>query len=478
MIRAHGLQAQVSGAEKIDVPSYEMKKWFDTNYHFMVPEVRSDQEFSLREPVKAVEEFCEAKETLGLITKPVILGPLSFLSLAKPASGSDSSFVPLSLLDRLLPVYEELFSRLEQEGAKYIQLDEPVLVKDLPSQVSALITTITKRLKAAAPSVKIILATYFDSVEESLASFKEAVFDVLHVDLARGPKQLESVPEFIVANKLPWSLSLGLVDGRNIWRADLKEASDKVNYVVSILGKDRVLIGPSSSLLHVPFALAAERAVGRTISDEILSWMAFAVEKLHEIVAIEKISRNANSAESKELLSINDRLVHQITTSTLIHDQSVKDRINELQPENLKARSTSFTERIVKQHQVLGIPKYLPTTTIGSFPQTKEVRVKRAAFLKGLISQAEYDEFIKRETKLCIEFQERLDLDVLVHGEFERTDMVEFFGEKLKGYVFSRNGWVQSYGSRCVKPPIIYGDVSRPVQMTGTFSCLNYSTYV
>ncbi|KAI8815704.1 cobalamin-independent synthase [Fimicolochytrium jonesii] len=438
--------------EGVDVPAMEMKKWFDTNYHFIVPEFTENQQFKLATR-KPIEEFQEAK-ALGIKTRPVILGPITFLRLGKAAKGQN--FDPISLLDRLLPVYEELLRELASAGAEWVQLDEPVLTFDLPAEFKDLYAKAYKKLSGI-NGIKLLVANYFGRLGDNLEIVADLPINALHVDLVRAPEELDAVLK--VAQDKDFILSLGLINGRNIWKADLDAAIATAHRAVGLLGSDRVLVAPSCSMLHTPHSLEAEVKMDK----QILDWLSFSVEKLHELVVVAKAVDNGEDSV-KAALDANRKSMNARRTSPLIHDKVVQGEMKAV-TEDMFKRQSPFPTRAAAQQAKLNLPSF-PTTTVGSFPQTKEVRVARQKLKKGEWTVEEYDKFIKEETIKCIRFQESVGLDVLVHGEFERNDMVEYFGENLKGYVFSQNGWVQSYGSRCVKPPIIYGDVSRPNPMT------------
>eukprot|EP01133_Synstelium_polycarpum_P007056 gene7056-8211_t len=468
---------------KIDVGSMEMKKWFDTNYHYLVPEFIAGQTFSLDAHPKPVAEYLEAK-ALGIETRPVILGPLTFLLLGKSGDAAKpyaSRFDALVHLDALVQVYRQLFTQLYEAGVQSIQIDEPILCLDLiqdgvcpEDTLRAAYTTAYTAIRQACPNASILIATYFDEIRDNLSLITALPINALHVDLVRSSSsQLDSILETIPSS---WSLSIGIIDGRNIWKTNYKKNLETINKVITKLGKDRVIIAPSCSLLHTPHSLARE--VGK-VRPEVLDWLAFAVEKLGEIVFL---TRAANEAELKDDITFsvaslqseydaNQASFHSRSVSPLIHNQDVKARVESLTPD-MFCRKSAFPIRRAAQRERLALPALFPTTTIGSFPQTPEVRAARASMKSGKMTPEAYDTYIKAEIASCVEFQESCGLDVLVHGEFERTDMVEYFGEHLDGYVFTSNGWVQSYGSRCVKPPIIFGDVSRPAPMT-----LHYSTY-
>ncbi|MQA91676.1 MAG: 5-methyltetrahydropteroyltriglutamate--homocysteine S-methyltransferase [Gemmatimonas sp.] len=426
----------------------EMTKWFDTNYHYIVPELGAEQRFSLAS-TKPLDEFLEAK-ALGILTRPVLLGPVSFLLLSKAPNGDVR---PLDLLDSLLPVYGEVLARIAERGAEWVQLDEPYLACDLEDEARQAFATAYRVLAPTAP--KILLATYFGPLDDNLETAVGLPVAALHLDLVRGPGQFEAA---LAAAPDTLALSLGVIDGRNVWRADLDAAAEKVRRAVERLGSERVLVGPSCSLLHVPVDLGTEEE----LDDEARQWLAFARQKLDEVRAL------GDPAEAEGTFAASRAAREGRSTSPRIHDPEVERRLAEVTPAML-SRKHPFAERAAAQRQRLGLP-LLPTTTIGSFPQTLELRRARSALQTGTMSETEYDAFIADQIDGVVRFQEEAGLDVLVHGEPERSDMVEFFGERLNGFLFTRNGWVQSYGSRCVRPPIIFGDVSRPEPMTVRWS--------
>ncbi|HEY3454348.1 MAG TPA: 5-methyltetrahydropteroyltriglutamate--homocysteine S-methyltransferase [Bryobacteraceae bacterium] len=433
-------------SEGAGVTAMEMTKWFDTNYHYIVPEFEPGQAFHLASN-KAIDEFLEAK-ALGIHTRPVLLGPISFLLLGKSRS---PAFDPISLLPALVPVYEDVLRRLSDAGANWVQIDEPCLVLDLSEPARAAFAGTYSRLSAAAPRIKILIATYFDSLHSNLPTALALPVAGLHLDLVRAPGQLDAA---LAQAPSHLTLSLGVIDGRNIWKADLSHALSLVEQAVLALGSGRVFVAPSCSLLHVPVDLDAE-----TDLEEIKDWLAFARQKLHEVFTI-----CAATPELEANRASNERR----RVSIAIHDPEVKRRIANLNGQNHQ-RANPYPERRKKQQAALGLP-LIPTTTIGSFPQTKEVRAARAAQKAGKLSRNDYDSFLREQIEQAVHFQEDVELDVLVHGEFERNDMVEYFGEQLSGFAATSNGWVQSYGSRCVKPPIIFGDVKRLRPMTVEWS--------
>jgi len=452
---ARGLQEKGTDGAAIDVAAMEMTKWFDTNYHYIVPEFARGQRFTLAS-TKPIEEFGEAR-ALGIRTRPVLLGPVSFLLLGK---SEDPAMKPISLLGDLLPVYEEVLRRLAAAGAEWIQIDEPCLALDLDEATRAAYATAFARLAAAAPKLRLLVATYFEGLRENLATALKLPVAALHLDLVRAPGQLE---EAIAGAPKGMSLSLGVIDGRNIWRADLDRVLGAVERAVKALGSDRVMIAPSCSLIHTPVDLDFETA----LDADLRSWLAFAKQKAAEVVVLARAAREGRAAVASDL-GANREAMEKRRTSPRIHLDAVKKRSMDVTADMLRRRSP-YGERRKVQEKRLGLPDF-PTTTIGSFPQTGEVRAARAEFKAGRKSAADYDAFLRSETERTIRFQEQIGLDVLVHGEFERNDMVEYFGEQLDGFAFTKNGWVQSYGSRYVKPPVIYGDVRRPAAMTVAWS--------
>ncbi len=429
----------------------EMTKWFDTNYHYMVPEFARDQTFALSSR-KPIEEFEEAK-SLGFHTRPVLVGPVTFLKLGK---SHDVKFDPLTLLDRLLPVYVEVLQALAQHGADWVQIDEPCLVLDLDSVTRDALTHAYARFSAEVPALKIMLATYFGEIGDNLDTALALPVAGLHIDLKRAPDQLSQVAVRIRPDQV---LSLGVVDGRNIWRTDLSGTLDRITPVVKQLGLNRVQIAPSCSLLHVPIDLGLETDLDPDVKD----WLAFAVQKMSELATFGK-ALTQGRASVAQALSASDSAVIARDTSPKIHSAIVAKRMAGLAGAR-HSRKSAFAERAEIQRKAFDLPRF-PTTTIGSFPQTAHVRNARAAFACGDISQDKYEDFLRAETAEAIRWQEEIGLDVLVHGEFERNDMVQYFGEQLSGFAFTKHGWVQSYGSRYVRPPILFGDVARPKEMT------------
>ena len=450
---ARGLQRKATETTKaVDVPALEMVKWFDAIAHYVSPTFSHSTTFKLTGS-KPVDEYLEAK-ALGIETRPVVVGPVSFLYLGK--SDKDSlDLEPISLLKKLLPVYVELLKKLAAAGAKTVQIDEPTLVLDLPKNVQAAFKTAYDYFAAAEGLPELVLTTYFGDVRPNLDAIKGLKVAGYHFDFVRDPEQLESVASILNDKQ---TLSVGIVDGRNIWKNDFASSIAFVKKAIEKVGSaDRVVVAPSSSLLPTPVDLANEKK----LAPEIKNWFSFATQKLDEVVTIAKAVSGADVTEklAANAKSVKSRKEHEIT-----NDPAVRKRMSEI-TDDLTHRKSPFPKRLAVQKEEFHLPLF-PTTTIGSFPQTKEIRVTRNKFSKGKISKEEYTEFIKKQIQEVVKFQEDIGLDVLVHGEPERNDMVQYFGEKLRGFAFTTNGWVQSYGSRYVRPPIIVGDVSRPAPMT------------
>ncbi len=453
------LFAMARGYQKdgYDVTAMEMTKWFDTNYHYIVPEFTANQKFTLYNN-KVVNEFIEAKES-GFTAKPVLLGPVSYLLLGKE---KEEGFHRLELIKNLLPVYLEVLKKLDAANAHFIQFDEPCLSLNLTVAEQQVFTKTYQEIKNKFPQFHIVLASYFECYGENLQTALSLPIETLHLDLVRCPTQLDDIlaTDFV---KTKISLSLGIVDGRNIWKNDFQQSLSLINKAVSTIGAGRVWIAPSCSLIHSPCDLDLETN-DKILLPEIKQWLAFAKQKIDEVVTLKQLSIGGNPEAANIKLQSNIAANESRKTSALIHNTAVKNRVAAITEKDAQ-RTNDFSVRKIKQREVLHLPMF-PTTTIGSFPQTTEVRSWRAQFKKGELTQQKYDDLIAKETEGAIRWQEETGIDVLVHGEFERNDMVEYFGEQLAGFTFSKNGWVQSYGSRCVKPPIIYGDVSRPTPMT------------
>ncbi|VEI32614.1 5-methyltetrahydropteroyltriglutamate--homocysteine S-methyltransferase [Haemophilus parainfluenzae] len=431
----------------------EMTKWFDTNYHYLVPEFHKETQFKAN-PTHYVTQIREAK-ALGYDVKPTIVGPLTFLWLGKEKGAAFNRF---DLLTQLVPVYVEILNALAAEGVEYIQIDEPALTLDLPAEwisaYKAVYATFAEQVKA-----KLLLATYFGSVAEHADLLKALPVAGLHIDLVRAPEQLAAFADY---DKI---LSVGIIDGRNIWRANLNQVLDVVEPLKAKLG-DRLWIAPSCSLLHTPYDLEVETQL-QANKPELYQWLAFTLQKIQELRIIKTALEQDHEAVQAELAA-SQTAADARKNSCEIHRTCVAERLANL-PKNADQRKSPFAERIKLQNAWLNLP-LLPTTNIGSFPQTTAIRHARAAFKKGELSLADYETAMKKEIEFVVREQEKLDLDVLVHGEAERNDMVEYFGELLDGFAFTKFGWVQSYGSRCVKPPVIYGDVTRPEPMTVRWS--------
>jgi 5-methyltetrahydropteroyltriglutamate--homocysteine methyltransferase len=443
--------------EGFDATAMEMTKWFDTNYHYIVPEFVANQKFSWFSK-KIIHEFLEAK-AMGFTPKPVLISPVSYLLLGKE---KQEGFEKIDLLPNLLPVYFEVIEELMANGATHIQFDEPYLALDLTEKEQAAITTTYNSIAKKFPQLHIILANYFDCYGDNLAIVLDLPIQILHVDLVRCPSQLEDI---LITNftKSKTILSLGIVDGRNVWKNDFQNSLSIIQKVIDKIGKDRVWVAPSCSLIHSPCDLAFENNE-ESLRVEVKNWLAFAKQKVEEVVTLKQLANGENLDVVTIKLQENKEANQKRKTSTLIHNKAVKERLDTISEKDAQ-RKDNFQVRKVIQREALKLPLF-PTTTIGSFPQTAEVRSWRAKFKKGELTQQQYDDLIAKETEETIRWQEETEIDVLVHGEFERNDMVEYFGEQLEGFEFSKNGWVQSYGSRCVKPPIIYGDVFRLNPMT------------
>ena len=451
----------------VDVTAMEMTKWFDTNYHYMVPEFTEKTSFKLSS-TKIFDQYKEAKDQ-GIETRPVIVGPITFVRIGKKQAGFDAC--RCTLVPKLVPVYIEILKKLKDLGAQWVQIDEPAMVLDLEPQYRDAFKAAYKEIREAVPGLKIIVTSYFDTLRDNADTFFSAPVDAFHIDLCRGPgqantgannaeKDLDAALAKIPSGKI---LSVGVVDGRNIWKNDLSKSLKLVEKAVAKLGKDNVFVAGSSSLIHTPVDLNSEKEMDK----QIRSWLAYATQKLSEIATIAKGANQGKDAIAAEIKA-SDAVQEDRRTSTRIHDQKVKKRVEGITPD-MKQRKSPFAKRQQVQHKALNLPLY-PTTSIGSFPQTPEIRKARADHKAGTINDAKYKEAMQAEIRSVVEFQHEIGIDVLVHGEPERNDMVEYFGEQLAGFTFSKFGWVQSYGSRCVKPPIIFGDVSRPNPMTVEWS--------
>lgn len=426
----------------------EMTKWFDTNYHYLVPEFNAATQFKLAS-TRLFDEVAQAQQA-GHAVKAVLLGPLSFLYLGKE---KEAGFDRFSLLDALLPVYEQVLARLKQQGVEWVQIDEPILGLDLPDAWRNAFERAYWQLARSAP--KLLLATYFSPLSDNLRLACQLPVAGLHVDAVRSPQELTGVADWLSAHKV---LSVGIVDGRNIWRTDPDAALAALRPVVD-KNRGELWIAPSCSLLHVPFSLAAENK----LDVELKSWLAFAVEKLDELRVLRAVLEGREASVAEELKTARSAAAAR-RSSPRVHRADVALRLARSVAGD-DQRTSEFGHRQLVQRARFAFPA-LPTTTIGSFPQTTEIRAARAAFKRGELDAAGYREKMRAEIALAVRKQEALGIDVLVHGEAERNDMVEYFGEQLDGFAFTANGWVQSYGSRCVKPPVIFGDVARPAPMT------------
>lgn len=431
----------------VGVAAGEMTKWFDTNYHYIVPEFDAGTTFKL-DATGLLAQLAEAKAQ-GVRAKPVIIGPVTYLALGKAKDGSDR----LLLLPRLLAVYRELLAALAAAGAEWVQVDEPILMTELDAAWQEAFTTTYQSLNTGA--VKLLLAAYFSQLQDNLALVSKLPVQGVHLDAINARNEVEALIQNNPADRV---ISLGVVNGRNIWKTDLEATLDWLEPLGKRLG-ERLWIAPSCSLLHVPVDLDSERKMDA----EIRSWLAFAVQKLGEITVLATALTHGRAAVATELAA-NRAAIASRRNSTRVNNPAVKTAVAAITPD-MGRRQSPFVNRAATQAVLLNLPLY-PTTTIGSFPQTKEIRLARRAFKAGSIDEAAYIEAVHREIAHSVRAQETLGLDVLVHGEAERNDMVEYFGEQLEGYALSQAGWVQSYGSRCVKPPILFGDISRPKAMT------------
>jgi 5-methyltetrahydropteroyltriglutamate--homocysteine methyltransferase len=440
--------AMARGTEGI-VP-LELTKWFDTNYHYLVPELSAGQRFTLSS-TRPVDHFGDAR-TLGIKARPVLLGPVSFLLLSRYTGPGQN----LDLLPNLVPVYAEILSGLAAAGAEWVQIDEPVLGLDLDATQRGAFGPVYSALHDAAPTLRIVLTTYFSGLGDNLPTALTLPVSALHLDAVADPAQVEHA---IAAAPDSLALSLGVVDGRNVWRSDLEGNLRGLERAKGVLGAERLLIGPSCSLLHLPVDLDLEPS----IDTELRSWLAFAAQRLEEISVLARALNEGREAVADELRESSEAAESR-AASTRVHDPAVALRMASASPSQ-EQRSSGYSERRKKQTTQLGLP-LLPTTTIGSFPQTAEIRSLRSQHKSGRVDTAAYEAGMRAAIREVIGFQNDVELDVLVHGEPERNDMVEYFGDLLGGCLVTSNGWVQSYGSRCVKPPIIYGDITRPRPMT------------
>ena len=440
----HGVEAGVAAGE--------MTKWFDTNYHYIVPEFAADTTFRL-DPSRILAQLAEARAQ-GVAAKPVLLGPVSYLALGKVRDAAHPDLDRLSLLPRLLPVYTELLQALADAGVEWVQVDEPILVTELSPDWQHALNLAYHHLKSV--RIKVLLATYFGPLKENAWLAANLPVAGLHLDAIRGREDVKPLLNLLPTHKV---LSLGVIDGRNIWKTDLEAVLDWLEPVAVRLG-DRLWLAPSCSLLHVPVDLASEDG----LDAELKSWLAFARQKLDELRVLARAINEGRDAVRDELAG-NRQAIESRRRSPRVHNPAVQAALARCATEAATTRQSPYAVRTQRQRARFRLPMF-PTTTIGSFPQTAEIRQARRQFKAGEIDAAAYEQAMRAEVARCVREQETLGLDVLVHGEPERNDMVEYFGEQLEGYAFSRFGWVQSYGSRCVKPPILFGDISRPHPMT------------
>ncbi|HWR80755.1 MAG TPA: 5-methyltetrahydropteroyltriglutamate--homocysteine S-methyltransferase [Pseudomonas sp.] len=446
---ARGVSAGCCGAHAQPAAAQELTKWFDSNYHYLVPELTVDQHFQLS--WTQLFEEVEEGHALGHRLKPVLIGPLTYLWLGKVKG---AAFDKLDLLERLLPLYDQILQRLAEQGIEWVQIDEPILALDLPQDWKNAFERAYNILQRA-PCRKLI-ATYFGALEDNLGLAANLPVDGLHIDLVRAPEQFPLILDRLPAYKV---LSLGVVNGRNVWRTDLAAVLEVLQQAAERLGS-RLWVAPSCSLLHCPVDLEREDQ----LDGELKSWLAFAVQKCEEVALLAQALNDPQASVVQVALAASSAVQAARRSSSRIHKPAVQARLAAVTALDSQ-RQSPFVQRIEQQRAHLQLPAF-PTTTIGSFPQTAGIRLARQAFKAGKLSQADYTEAMHSEIRHAVQIQEQLGLDVLVHGEAERNDMVEYFAEQLDGYLFTRFGWVQSYGSRCVKPAVIYGDLSRPQAMT------------
>jgi 5-methyltetrahydropteroyltriglutamate--homocysteine methyltransferase len=430
------------------IPAMEMTKWFDTNYHYLVPEFYAGQRF--KKSSAFFEDQVKAAGRFGRPVKLCLLGPVSYIMLGKEI---DASVKRLDYLDAVTDVYIEILQAAAKDCA-LVQLEEPILNTDIDAPVKAALSRAYGKISSRVKDVPLMLAAYFSALERNMDTAVSLPVQVLHVDLCAGESDFDRVLQSLPDRM---SLSLGIVNGRNIWRTDMTRALAMIDRARAVLGSGRLLLSSSCSLLHVPVDLDRESALDPVVKQ----WMAFAVQKCRELSRLKNYALNGFPEEARDR---EEKLWAGRAGHPALNNRSVRKRMRDITPRMLQ-RDLPFAERNPLQKAALGLPP-LPTTTIGSFPQTGEIRKTRRALRNGAITDADYTEFMREQIKMILSFQENIGLDVLVHGEVERNDMVEYFGQQLDGFCFTGNGWVQSYGSRCVKPPVIYGDVSRPHPMT------------
>ncbi|WP_185849150.1 5-methyltetrahydropteroyltriglutamate--homocysteine S-methyltransferase [Blattabacterium cuenoti] len=442
-----------------DIKAMEMTKWFNTNYHYIVPEFNKNQKFFIFSK-KIFDELEESKRILKLVKKikPVLIGPVSYLFLGKE---KEKSFHRMDLIENIIPVYIKIIKKLKEVGVHWIQLDEPILVLDMSEKEKEVFKYAYGEISKFCSGINIMLTSYFDGISDNISLFQNISVQALHIDVVEDSTQLEKILSFF-SSESKMILSLGLIDGKNIWKNNYASSIQKIEKTIESIGEDRIMIAPNCSLLHVPIDIESEHSIHIDIKNR----MSFAKQKIYELNDLERIIKG-----EKSILFSNSSLLEK--SSSIFCDQKIKERATKITDKDIE-RDNHFHIRQKKQKEKFHLPLF-PTTTIGSFPQTKEIRSLRNKFRKKELSQEKYDEKIKNFIVDVIRKQEEIDLDVLVHGEFERTDMVEYFSDKLKGMLSTENGWVQSYGSRCVKPPVIYGDVDRIGDMTVEWICFAQS---
>ncbi len=436
--------------ENGDVKALSMKKWFNTNYHYIVPELYDYTKIKLNGE-KPFLEYLEAKE-IGIKTKPVIMGGFTFLKLAKYQGKKKIN----DYVDDIVDSYVDILNKFNEIGVELVQIDEPILVTDLTKGEIRLFISIYKRILKNKGNVKILLQTYFGDIRDCYKEIMELDFDAVGLDFIEGKQSMDLISRYGFPKEKV--LFAGIVNGKNIWRCNYKKDLELLHSIEEIV--DKVVINTSCSLLHVPYTLENETK----LSNDIIKYFSFAKEKLNELNDLSSLAFY-NNIEKNKIYIENQKIFLQ---EKMYCDKEVQERVNNLKKDDF-IRKTARKERESIQKEKFKLPM-LPTTTIGSFPQTLEVKQNRSKYRKGEITKNEYDENIKRFIKECIKLQEELNIDVLVHGEYERNDMVEFFGENLSGYVFTEKAWVQSYGTRCVKPPIIFGDIKREKAITVSYS--------
>ncbi|KAB8037059.1 5-methyltetrahydropteroyltriglutamate--homocysteine S-methyltransferase [Silvanigrella paludirubra] len=443
------LMARGQSSNSNNISACDMTKWFNTNYHYIVPEFTEDQNFTIS--TNTLFEHIDEAQEQGYLVKPVLVGPLTYLWLGK---ASHPNFDKLTLIKNIIPIYNQIFKKLKEKNIDWVQIDEPILTLDLsPEWINSFSETYQK---LNFNNLKILLATYFGSIEDKIEQINRLPIHGLHVDLCSNPEQIESIINQYSVDKV---LSVGVINGRNIWKSDLFKIESNLNYLKNLFGEN-LWISASCSLLHSPVDLDSEH----NIDPEIKNWLAFAKQKIQEISLVSKILSNSEDKNTNTFIIENFKSTQSRLKSNKVHNSEVQKNIN-LINENYFKRKSDYKERAQIQKNKYNLPLF-PTTTIGSFPQTKEIRGLRKKLKDKKIDLNLYNNEIKKNILDCIQRQEKLDIDVLVHGEAERNDMVEFFGELLEGFIFTSNGWVQSYGSRCVKPPVIYGDVYRKKPLT------------